>query len=135
MEAEGTNSYPRWRLAALHPPISATVMASSRKVAISGKFAVKLTKWLVKQGQEVARDEVLARYVFNDGNSPDAVLTERKLKSRFNGKVVKLLAAENEQVQPRFFESSLRIWPYLFLTSFLCILDMLILLSTVIRKK
>ena len=82
-------------------------MASLRKVAVSGKFAVKIVKWHVEQGQEVMRDTALASYIkCNEGHS-NAVVSERKLKSRFNGKVTKILIKQDEEVLPRFSAQSI----------------------------
>ena len=76
------------------------VMASLRRVAVSGKFSVKVTKWHVEQGQEVARDTVLASYTH--GGDANRNTSERKLKSRFNGKVTKILVRPGEDASPRF---------------------------------
>ena len=78
-------------------------MASLRKVAISGKSTVKILKWHVKQGQEVEKNAVLASYVYSGELSPNTVNTERKLKSRFQGKVTKILAKQDEEVPPRLY--------------------------------
>lgn len=79
-------------------------MASSRRVAVSGTLTVKIKQWYVKQGEEIVKDAVLASYIPCGEQSPDAVVVERKLKSRFNGKVEKILAKQDEQVPPRLFK-------------------------------
>ena len=75
-------------------------MATIRKVAISGKFTVKITKWHVKKGQEVLKDANLASYI--QCSSGDKVSStqpqERILKSRFEGKVSKILAEQGDTV-------------------------------------
>lgn len=76
-------------------------MASVRKVAISAQFSVKVTKWHVKQGHEVVKDANLASYVYcNREAGSKASTAERKLKSRFDGRVSKIVAKVGEEIPP-----------------------------------
>ncbi len=76
-------------------------MASVRKVAVSSNCKVKIIKWLVKQGQDIRKDSNLANYVYCDRNdNSDSFIAERKLKSRFDGKVANILYKSNVEVPP-----------------------------------
>ena len=77
-------------------------MASLRRVAVSGKFSIEIIKWHVAEGQEVARDAVLASYIYCGGDDSSTFVSERKLKSRFNGRVVNILVGQNQEALPRF---------------------------------
>ena len=68
---------------------------------MSGKFVIKITNWHVAEGQEVARDAVLASYVYCGGENSSTFVSERKLKSRFNGRVANILVGQNQEALPR----------------------------------
>ena len=73
-------------------------MASVRKVAISAQFAVKVTKWHVKQGHEIVKDANLASYVYC--NRQEGSTVQKKLKSRFDGRVSRIVAKVGEEIPP-----------------------------------
>ena len=59
----------------------------------------KILRWHVKQGESIKKDNILATYVFtekNDGSSN--FITKRKLKAKFNGKVLELSAKPNDEI-------------------------------------
>eukprot|EP00794_Sanderia_malayensis_P019121 gene19121-21038_t len=74
-------------------------MASVRKIAVSSNCKVKIVKWLVKQGQDIQKDTNLAIYVYCDTKDKvNNFITERKLKSRFDGKVSQILYRINVEI-------------------------------------
>ncbi len=74
-------------------------MASERKLAVSKIHKVRIVKWCVKPGQDIRKDANIANYVFCDRvDSSCDFLTERKLKSRFDGKILKILFKSNVEI-------------------------------------
>ena len=67
-------------------------MASARKIAVSSKYKVKITKWHVNHEQDIEKGCILANYICYDEESfSKSYRTEKKLRSRFDGKVSKIL--------------------------------------------
>ena len=74
---------------------------TEREGVISKHFTSKLLKWNVKQGEKVRRGTVLATYEYCDKNDgADSFITSRRFKSKYNGKVVRLLATQGDEVRP-----------------------------------
>lgn len=74
-------------------------MAIVKDVVLSCLSKSKILKWHVKLGDLVKKDKVLATYIFTEKvESSTNFITQRKLKAKFNGKVVEVPVKPNEEI-------------------------------------
>ena len=72
---------------------------ATRDLVLSCISKSKILKWHVKQNDSVKKDNVIATYVFTEKiPDPTSFIVQRKLKAKFNGKIVDLSVKPNEDV-------------------------------------
>ncbi|XP_057290991.1 RNA polymerase II subunit A C-terminal domain phosphatase-like isoform X2 [Hydractinia symbiolongicarpus] len=74
-------------------------MAPVRDMVLSCLSKAKILKWHVKPSEVVKKEKVLATYIFTEKiTDSENFIVQRKLKAKFNGKVVEMTVNPNEEV-------------------------------------
>lgn len=72
---------------------------ATRELVLSCKSKAKILKWHVKPGESVKKDKLLATYIFTEKVDQSNLILQRKLKSKFDGKVLELTVNPNDEVK------------------------------------
>jgi len=71
---------------------------AARDLVLSCLNKSKILKWHVKPGDVVKKEKLLATYIFTEKVDASNFIVQRKLKAKFNGKVIELTVKPNDEV-------------------------------------